>query len=111
MTGEQKKQIRNLYVGFLDRTRKTRMDLRSFKDEKRTMLLSGKIDQQKSAQMDDQVVKLVSDVLKERLKLRRDRLALMSPERIGYIADWQDEEAFREKWRRMQSGRMHRQAW
>ncbi len=101
ITDAQKKQIRALYVGFKDRTRKSRMELRSLKDEKRTMLLSEKIDQQKLAQIDDQVVKLVSDLLKEKLKLRRDRLALMTPEQIGRIADWQAEKAFRSKWKRM----------
>ena len=77
------------------------MDLKSLKDEKKTMILSGKIDQQKLAQIDDQIVKLVSDLLKEKLKLRRDRLALMTPEQIGRIADWQAEKAFRSKWKRM----------
>ena len=107
ITDAQKKKIRALYVGFQDRTRKTRMELRSLQDEKRTMLLSEKIDQQKLAQMDDQVVKLVSDVLREKLKLKRDRLALMTPEQIGRIADFQAEKAFRSKWKRMHWGRMH----
>ncbi len=99
ITDEQKMKIRALYVGFRDRTRKTRMELRSLRDEKKTMLLSGKIDQQKLAQIDDQVVKLLSDLLKEKLKLRRDRLALMTPEQVNQIADWRGEKAFREKWR------------
>ena len=101
ITDQQKEKIRALYVGFRDRTRETRMGLRSLRDEKKTMLLSGKIDQQKLAQMDDQVVKLVSDVVRERLKLRRDRLALMTPKQIGLIADWRAEKAFHSKWKRM----------
>ena len=111
ITDDQKMKIRALYVGFKDRTRKARMELRSLKDEKQTMLLSGKVDQQKLAQMDDQTVKLVSDVLGERLKLRRDRLALLTPEQIGRIADWQAEKAFRSKWRRMHGGWMHHRGW
>ena len=111
ITDEQNTKIRALYVGFEDRTRKTRMELKSLKDEKKTMLLSGKIDQQKLAQIDDQVVKLVSDLLKEKLKLRRDRLALMTPEQIGRIADWQAEKAFRSKWRRMHGGERHGHGW
>jgi len=107
ITDDQKMKIRALYVGFRDRTRKTRMELRSLKDEKKTMLLSGKVDQQKLAQIDDQIVKLVSGILPERLKLRRDRLALLTPEQIGRIADWQAEKAFRSKWRRMHGGWMH----
>jgi len=111
ITDEQKKQIRALTVGFRDRTRKTRMELMSLRDEKKTMFLSGKIDQQKLAQIDDQIVKLVSDLLKEKLKLRRDRLALLTPEQIGRIADWQAEKAFRTKMmKRMHWGRMHERA-
>jgi Spy/CpxP family protein refolding chaperone len=106
VTDEQKKQIRALYVGFKDRTRKTRMDLMSLKDEKKTMLLSGKIDQQKLAQIDDQIVKLVPDLVREKLKLRRDRLALLTPEQIGRVADWQAERAFRSKMHKMRSWRM-----
>jgi len=97
ITDEQKKQIRALYVGYQDRTRKARTELMSLRDEKKTMFLSGKIDQQKLAEIDDQIVKLVSDVLREKLKLRRDRLALMTPKQIGLIADWQAERAFRAK--------------
>jgi periplasmic protein CpxP/Spy len=108
ITDEQKKQIRGLYVAFKDRTRKTRADLMSLKDEKKTMLLSGKIDQQKLAQIDEQVVKLKSDVMREKLKLARDRLALMTPEQLDRIADWQAEKAFRHKWKKMHEAKeMH----
>jgi periplasmic protein CpxP/Spy len=103
ITDDQKKQIRTLQVGYRDRTRKARTDLASLMDEKKTMMLSGKIDQQKLAQMDDQVVKLRSDLMREKLKLRRDRLALLTPEQIGHIADWRAEKGFR--------GRMHRGHW
>jgi protein CpxP len=105
ITDQQKKEIRALYVGFKDRTRKTRMDLWSLKDQKKTMLLSGKIDQQKLAQIDDQIVKLVSDLVREKLKLRRDRLALLTPEQIDRVADWMAERAFRAKMHKMR--RMH----
>ena len=99
LTDDQKKQLRALTVGFRDLTRKARTDLDSLRDEKKTMLLSGKIDQQKLAQIDDQFVKLRSDIMRERLKMRRDRLALFTPEQIGRLSDWQAEQGFR--------GRMH----
>jgi Spy/CpxP family protein refolding chaperone len=102
ITDEQKIQIRALYTGFRDRTRKTRMELMSLKDEKLTMLMSGKVDQQKLAQMDDQLVKLKSDLMKERLKLRRDRLGLLTPEQISKVADSMAARAFRGK-----LGKMH----
>jgi periplasmic protein CpxP/Spy len=101
ITDEQKTQIRALYTGFQDRTRKTRMELMSLKDEKHTMLLSGKVDQQKLAQMDDQIVKLKSDLMKERLKLRRDRLGLLTPEQISKVADLMAAKAFRGKFGKM----------
>ncbi len=107
ITDEQKNQIRALYIGFQDRTRKARTDLMSLRDEKKTMVLSGKIDQQKLAQIDDQIVKLRSDIMREKLKLRRDRLALLTQEQIGRIADWQAEKAFRTKFQRGHGGRMH----
>jgi len=101
ITDDQKKQIRALYVGFRDRTRKTRTDLMSLKDEKKTMFLSGKIDQQKLAQLDDQIVKLKTDVMKEALKLKRDRLAVLTPEQIERVADWKAAKAFRARMKGM----------
>ncbi|MGO9566753.1 MAG: Spy/CpxP family protein refolding chaperone [Desulfomonilaceae bacterium] len=102
ITDEQKTQIRALYTSFRDRTRKTRMELMSIKDEKHTMILSGKVDQQKLAQLDDQLVKLKTDLMKERLKLRRDRLGLLTPEQISKVADMMAAKAFRSKF-----GKMH----
>jgi len=107
ITDDQKKQFRGLYVGFRDKTRKARTELMALKDEKKTMVLSGKIDQQKLAQLDDQQVKLVSDLMKERLKLRRDRLALMTPEQIGRLADLKAEKSFHSKMKGMHRDRGH----
>jgi Spy/CpxP family protein refolding chaperone len=106
ITDDQKRQFRALQVGFRDRSRKARMELMSLRDEKTTMLISGKIDQQKLAQIDDQIAKLRSDVMKEALKLRRDRLALLTQEQIERIADWQAEKAFRAKFQRRHLGQM-----
>jgi len=103
ITEDQKKQFRALYTGFSDRTRKARTELMALKDEKRTMLMSGKVDQQKLAQLDDQIVKLRADVMRERLKLKRDRLAILTPQQIEKIADWKAHKAFRSKF-----GGMHR---
>ncbi len=104
ITDEQKKQFRYLYVGFSDRTRKVRTELMGLKDEKKTMLLSGKIDQQKLAQIDDQLVKVKTDLLKEKLKFRRERLALLTPQQLDKVADWMAEMSFRSKFDKMQGG-------
>jgi Spy/CpxP family protein refolding chaperone len=93
ITDEQKKQFRNLQVAFKDKTRKARSELMSLNDEKRTMLMSGKVDQQKLSQIDDQIVKLRADVMREALKLKRDRLALLTPEQQERIADFEAEKA------------------
>ena len=106
ITDEQRKQIRALYTSFKDKTRKARTDLMALKDEKQTMLISGKVDQQKLAQIDDQIVKLRGDVMREALKLQRDRLALMTPEQMEKLAQWRADKAFKTKFRR-HFGKMH----
>jgi Spy/CpxP family protein refolding chaperone len=94
LTDDQKSKIRALYVSFFDRTRKAKADLMTLKDEKRTMFLSGKVDQQKLAQLDDQIVKVKTDLMKEKMKLSRDRLAQLTPEQIEKVAHWKAEKAF-----------------
>lgn len=106
ITDEQRRQIRALYTNFKDKTRKARTDLMALKDEKQTMLMSGKVDQQKLAQIDDQIVKLRGDVMSQALKLQRDRLALMTPEQLEKIAQWRADKAFKAKFRR-HFGKMH----
>lgn len=101
ITDAQKKQFRSLYAAFADQTRKTRMDLKSLKDEKKTMLLSGKIDQQKLSQIDDQFAKLKAEMIKARLKLQRDRLALLTPEQTDKVADWLAQKEFHKEMRGM----------
>ncbi len=102
ITDEQKTKFRALYASFRDSSRKNRMDLKSLKDEKLTMLLSGKVDQQKLAQIDDQLVKTKTELMKQRLKFRRDRLALLTPEQVTKVADLVAARMFRAKF-----GKMH----
>jgi Spy/CpxP family protein refolding chaperone len=106
ITDEQKKKFKALYVAYRDRTRKARTELMALKDEKHTMLLSGKIDQQKMAQIDDQLVKAKGEFLKEKLKLKRDRLALLTPEQLEKISDWMAEKLFGAKMKGMHRGMM-----
>jgi Spy/CpxP family protein refolding chaperone len=106
ITDEQKRQFRSLYVGFSDRTRKARTELMGLKDEKKTMLLSGKIDQQKLAQIDDQLVKVKTDLLKEKLKFKRERLALLNAQQLDKVADWMAEKSFHSKSNKMRGGGM-----
>jgi protein CpxP len=65
------------------------------------MLLSGKIDQQKLAQIDDQFLKVKTELMKARLKFQRDRLALLTPEQTNKLADWIAQIQFRKEMRKM----------
>ena len=87
-TDEQREQMRNLYVQFREKTREARMTGKSLIDEKKTMLMSGKIDQKKLAELDDAILKSRTEVGRERLKLRRERLALLTGDQVKILADF-----------------------
>ncbi len=86
LTQEQKSQMRLLFTAFEDRTRDTRNDLMYSVKEKRDMLRSGDIDQKKLAGIDENIVKLRSQLSSERLKLVRERLALLTPDQAQRLA-------------------------
>jgi Spy/CpxP family protein refolding chaperone len=87
LTDEQKKEMRGLFVNFQDRTRKARMTLATLGDERRTMMMSGKFDEQKLVKIDEETVKVASELMKDRMKMRRDRLALLTQDQIARLAD------------------------
>jgi hypothetical protein len=87
LTKEQKSQMRLLYTGFSDGTRDARTKLSSAISEKRSMLKSGKIDQKRLAELDDQILKARSEIAGERLKLVRDRLALLNAQQLNRLAN------------------------
>ncbi|HMK35759.1 MAG TPA: hypothetical protein VK463_11875 [Desulfomonilaceae bacterium] len=86
LTKQQKGEMRSLYTGFQDRTRDARSNLASLFKEKKDMLRSGKIDEKKLTELDDQIVKLRSDIFRDRLKLVRDRLGLLTPDQTQRLA-------------------------
>jgi Spy/CpxP family protein refolding chaperone len=88
LTDEQREQMRNLYVQFRENTREARMAAKSLADEKKTMLISGKIDQKKLAELDEAILKSRNEVRKARLKMKRDRLALLTDEQVKRLADF-----------------------
>lgn len=88
LTKEQKKKMRALVAGFLDLTRSARTTKMALKDEKRAMIISGKIDLKRLAAIDGEIVKSKSQVMKERLKMKREKLALLTDDqrdRLGEI--------------------------
>ena len=52
-------------------------------DEKRTMLISGKIDQAKLAKCDEEITKLAAEVMGEELKMEREQLSKLTPEQVS----------------------------
>jgi Spy/CpxP family protein refolding chaperone len=86
LTKQQRKEMQSLYNGFTDQTRDARTNLISSLDQKKAMLKSGTIDEKKLADLDDQIVKLRSDIFRDRLKLVRDRLALLTPAQTQRLA-------------------------
>lgn len=90
LTDDQRKQMRQAFVDFENKSRKARMALLGLHDEKRTMLLSGKIDHGELAKLDEQITELASEVMTEDLKMHRDLLLKLTPEQIDRIAIFSD---------------------
>jgi Spy/CpxP family protein refolding chaperone len=88
LTDDQLKQMRLAYVDFQDRTRKARNALMGLRDEKKTMLISGKIDQARLAKLDEEAAKLASQVMSEELKMKREHLSSLTPEQADRLADF-----------------------
>ena len=88
LTDEQQEQMRNLYVQFRDKTREARMAVKSLVDDKKTMFISGKIDRNRLAQLDEAILKSRNEVCKERLKMQRERLALLTDKQVEQLADF-----------------------
>ncbi|MBI4962111.1 MAG: periplasmic heavy metal sensor [Desulfomonile tiedjei] len=88
LTDDQLKQMRLAYVDSQDKTRKARNALMGLHDEKKTMLISGKIDQAKLAKLDEETTKLASEVMAEELKMKREQLSKLTPEQVNLLADF-----------------------
>jgi Spy/CpxP family protein refolding chaperone len=86
MAGPDEGPMGMLFAGFLDRTRKARMELMGLKDEHRAMMLTGTADLKKMAQLDEQEVKLVSEIMSEKFKMRRNRLSVLTPDQMEKLA-------------------------
>ncbi len=88
LTDDQLKEMRLAYVDFQGKTRKARTALMGLHDEKKTMLISGKIDQAKLAKLDEETTKLALEVMGEELKMKREELSKLTPEQVNLLADF-----------------------
>ncbi len=87
LTDEQQQKLRDLRTNMKNTSREQRMKLVSLEDEKQTMLSSGKLDVDRMEKIDEELVKISADLLKARLKVRRDGLAILTPEQIKRLGD------------------------
>lgn len=88
LTDDQLKEMRLAYVDFQNKTRKARNALTALRDEKKIMMISGKIDQAKLAKWDEEITKLASEVMAEDLKMKREHLSKLTPEQVERLADF-----------------------
>jgi Spy/CpxP family protein refolding chaperone len=87
LSEQQRKDMAMLFNSFRDRTDSARKSLASVIDKKKEMLKSGKLEQDKLAEMDDQIAKFRSDLYRERLKLIRDRLSLLNSDQLQKLGN------------------------
>ena len=66
---------------------KFRTDLMPLMEEKRNMMASGKINQERLIKIDEEILKLRSDMLRERLKMERDRLLILTPDQVKRLSE------------------------
>ena len=104
LTKDQKKKIRGLVGVILNDTRSARTAKMALKDEKRAMIISGKIDPKRLAAIDDEMVKAKAQIMKERLKMKRAGLALLTEEQRDRLGDIMS----RKVWKKRHSARHRR---
>jgi hypothetical protein len=88
LTDDQLKEMRLAYVDFQDKTRKARTALMGLHDEKKAMLISGKIDQAKLAKCDEEITKLASEVMAVDLKMKREQFSKLTAEQMNLLANF-----------------------
>ncbi len=99
LTKDQKKAMRALAAEFLNSTRSARTTKMALKDEKKAMIISGKIDPKRLAEIDEELVKAKAQIMTERLKMKRARLALLTEEQTALLGDLMARKAMKKKHR------------
>ncbi len=105
LTKDQKKQMRALAAEFLDSTRSVRTAKMTLKDEKRTMIISGKIDPKRLAAIDEELVKTKAQIMTARLKMKRGRLELLTEDQRDTLGDLLARKALKKGHRGRHGGR------
>ena len=79
------KEMRLAFVDCRNKTRKARTGLMGLEDEKRTLIMSGKIDKDALSKLDEQIVKFSTEIMGEELKMNREILSLLTPKQMEIL--------------------------
>ena len=87
LSEQQVKDLRAKMDEHREQIKKFRASLTPLMEEKRNMMRSGKIDQERLSKIDEEIGKLRSDILRERLKMERDRLLILTPDQVKRLSE------------------------
>ena len=87
LSEQQVKDLRAKMDNHGTQMEKFRANLMPLMEEKRNMMMSGKINQERLIKIDEEIVKVRSDMLRERLKMERDRLLILSPDQVKRFSE------------------------
>ncbi len=88
LTSEQKTKLRELRKESREAKQDTRSAVREIRDQKLQMLLSGKLDKTKLAELDKNLLKFHSQLEEEHLKMQRERLAILTPDQLKRLGEF-----------------------
>jgi hypothetical protein len=101
LSERQVEDLRTKMDNHREHMEKFRINIMPLMEEKRNMMMSGKIDQERLIKIDEEIVRVRSDMLRERLKMERDRLLILSPDQVKRLSELMP----KPEERRMPSGR------
>lgn len=87
LSEQQVKDLRAKMDDHREQIKKFRTSLMPLMQEKRNMMMSGKINQERLSKIDEEIVKLRSDMLRERLKMERDRSLILTPDQLKRLSE------------------------
>jgi len=87
LSPEQRDRLRSLRLKFRNETRKTRFALAALEDEQQAMLIAGKVDMERLANMDDDILKLRTEMMRARMAMQRERLQVLNEDQIKKLTD------------------------
>lgn len=88
LTQEQRAKLRELRTESRQRMQDARTGVKKIREEKLNMLLSGKVDKDRLAKLDKQYMKYHIRIDEERLKMQRERAAVLTPDQAKRLGEF-----------------------